>query len=116
MLLEISSLKRLIMGIISDTLWRHNGANPTLRNQLWFYQKLTFYIWLFKMPAAVLAEMIWLMEQFYKTKQFEWYKEGYRELDLKMREIAKRILYTTIHSSAMNGISQRTKFLKVITL
>ena len=116
MLLEISSLKRLIMGIISDTLWRHNGVNSTLRNQLWFYQKLTFYIGLFEMPAAFFTRMIWLMEQFVKAKQFEWYKKGYRELDWKMRESAKRIFYTTIHSSAMNGISQRTKFLKVLTL
>ena len=42
------------------------------------------------------------------------YKEGYGELAWAMRESAHRILYTVVHSNAMNGITSGTK-IKTIT-
>ena len=67
------------------------------------------------MPAAVLAGNDLVDGSITKAKQFEPYKEGYGALAWKMRESAKRILYTTAHSAAMNGISQSTRFVKVFT-
>jgi beta-glucosidase len=42
------------------------------------------------------------------------YKEGYGELAWAMRESAHRILYTVVHSNAMNGITSGTQ-IRVIT-
>lgn len=40
---------------------------------------------------------------------FKPYKQGYGELAVAMREAAHRILYTTVHSNAMNGITSSTR-------
>ncbi len=41
------------------------------------------------------------------------YKTGYGELAQAMRESAKRILFTVVHSNAMNGISPNTSIEKI---
>ena len=92
-----------------------DGFVVTDMYQLGAFQNLTFYLGLLKMPAAVLAGNDLVDGSITKAKQFEPYKEGYGALAWKMRESAKRILYTTAHSAAMNGISQSTRFVKVFT-
>lgn len=41
------------------------------------------------------------------------YEQGYGELAFAMREAAHRILYTVVHSNAMNGITSSTKIVVV---
>lgn len=47
------------------------------------------------------------------SKTFDEYKEGYGELVNAMRLATKRILYTVVHSNAMNGISANTAIVTV---
>ena len=47
------------------------------------------------------------------AKTFDDYKAGYGELARAMRLSAKRILYTVVHSNAMNGISPNTTIVTV---
>ena len=44
---------------------------------------------------------------------YEKYEEGYGEVADQMRLAAKRILYATAHSNAMNGISAGTRLVKI---
>ncbi len=44
---------------------------------------------------------------------FKQYKEGYGELAVAMRESAHRILYTVVHSNAMNGITSSTRIIVI---
>lgn len=92
-----------------------DGFVVTDMYQLAQYLNLTFYLGLLKMPSAVFAGNDLVDGSITAAKQFDPYKEGYGELAWKMRESAKRILYTTVHSAAMNGISQSTKFVRVLT-
>ena len=41
------------------------------------------------------------------------YATGYGNFAQRMREAAKRILYTTVHSNAMNGISSNTRIIQI---
>lgn len=92
-----------------------NGFVVTDMYQLGAFQSLTFYIGLLKMPAGVFAGNDLVDGSITSAKQFDPYKEGYGELAHKMRESAKRILYTVVHSAGMNGVSQSTKFIEVLT-
>lgn len=83
--------------------------------QLGAFQNLTFYLGLLKMPAGVFAGNDLVDGSITKAEQFKPYEKGYGALAWKMRTSAKRILYTTVHSAAMNGISQTTRFVKVST-
>ena len=44
---------------------------------------------------------------------FKGFEEGYGALANQMREAAKQILYSTVHSNAMNGISKNTKLVAI---
>ena len=49
-----------------------------------------------------------------KTYQvYEKYKTGYGSVAQQMREAAKRVLYSTVHSNAMNGYSSSTKIIPI---
>ena len=49
-----------------------------------------------------------LAKDFYNT-----YKTGYGAVAQRMREAAKAVLYSTVHSNAMNGISSSTKIIAI---
>ncbi len=76
---------------------------------------LTFYMGMVTMPTAVLCGNDLVDGSISAAKQFDPYKTGYGELANAMRESAKRILYTTVHSNAMNGLSSTTEIRKVMT-
>ena len=48
-----------------------------------------------------------------KDKPYEPYKENYGAFANQMREAAKRILYSTVHSNAMNGLSSNTRLVAI---
>ena len=47
------------------------------------------------------------------SKIYEKYKTGYGSVAQQMREAAKRVLYSTVHSNAMNGYSSSTKIIPI---
>jgi beta-glucosidase len=79
------------------------------------YYSLTFYMGMVQMPAAVLSGNDLVDGSITSAGQFDAYKTGYGELANAMRTSCKRILYTCVHSSAMNGWSSTTKLVKVQT-
>ncbi len=79
------------------------------------YGTLTFYIGLVKMPAAILCGNDLVDGSISGEGQFDAYKEGYGELAWAMRESAHRILYTVVHSAAMNGYDSNTTISYVLT-
>ena len=46
-------------------------------------------------------------------KVYDKYKTGYGSVAQQMREAAKRVLYSTVHSNAMNGYSSSTKIIPI---
>ena len=44
---------------------------------------------------------------------YEQYKTGYGSVALQMREAAKRVLYSTVHSNAMNGYTSSTRIIPI---
>ena len=46
-------------------------------------------------------------------KPFDKYKTGYGSMAQQMREAAKHVLYSTVHSNAMNGYSSTTKIVPI---
>ena len=86
-----------------------NGFVVTDMYQLGSYGSLTFYLGLLSMPTGVFCGNDLVDGSITSAKQFEPYREGYGELAWKMRESAKRILYTVCHSAGMNGVSTTTR-------
>lgn len=86
-----------------------NGFVVTDMYQLGSYGTLTFYLGLLQMPYAVFCGNDLVDGSITSANQFEPYREGYGELAWKMRESAKRILYTVCHSAGMNGVSTTTR-------
>ena len=46
-------------------------------------------------------------------KPYDKYKTGYGSMAQRMREAAKHVLYSTVHSNAMNGYSSNTKIIPI---
>ena len=96
------------------TDWLRNEAGfdgfvVTDMYQLGSYGSLTFYLGLLSMPTGVFCGNDLVDGSITSAGQFDPYKEGYGELAWKMRESAKRILYTVCHSAGMNGVSTTTR-------
>lgn len=92
-----------------------DGFVVTDMYQLQAYQSLTFYLGMLKIPAAVYCGNDLVDGSITSAKQFDAYKTGYGTLANRMRESAKRILYTTAHSTAVNGLDSNTEIVFVLT-
>ena len=103
--------------LLTDWLRGEEGFDGFVVTDMYMLQQygtLTFYMGLLKMPYAVFCGND-LVDGANINSQFDAYKEGYGELAWKMRESAKRILYTVCHSSAMNGWDSNTRLVHVLT-
>lgn len=92
-----------------------DGFVVTDMYQLQSFASLTFYLGLLKMPAGVFCGNDLVDGSITNAKQFDQYKTGYGELANRMRESAKRILYTTAFSTAVNGLDSNTEIVPVLT-
>ena len=92
-----------------------DGFVVTDMYQLQSYASLTFYLGMLKMPAGVFCGNDLVDGSITSAKQFDQYKTGYGELANRMRESAKRILYTTAFSTAVNGLDSNTEIVPVLT-
>lgn len=104
--------------LLNDWLRGEEGFDGFVVTDMYILQAmygLTFYMGLLKMPTGVFCGNDLVDGSITNAKQFDAYKEGYGELANKMRLSAKRILYTTCHSVAMNGYSANTEIVKIMT-
>lgn len=92
-----------------------DGFVVTDMYQLQSYASLTFYQGLLRMPYGVYCGNDLVDGDIASANQFELYRTGYGELAWRMRESAKRILYTVVNSAGMNGIDNNTLFVPVLT-
>lgn len=92
-----------------------DGFVVTDMYQLGSYGSLTFYLGLLRMPLGVFAGNDLVDGSINNAAQFDPYKENHGELAWKMRESAKRILYTVCHTNAMNGYDSNTTLVEVLT-
>ena len=92
-----------------------DGFVVTDMYQLQSFASLTFYLGMLKMPSGVFCGNDLVDGSITSAKQFDQYKTGYGELANRMRESAKRILYTTAFSTAVNGLDSNTEIVPVLT-
>ena len=65
------------------------------------------------MPTFIMAGVDIPDGDLLSREPYKAYKQGYGEFAWEMREAAKHILYSTVHSNAMNGISPNTRIVQI---
>ncbi len=112
-----TSVSAATSNLVTDWLRGEEGFDGFVVTDMYIeqaYGTLTFYTGLLKMPYAVYCGND-LVDGANVDHQFDDYRQGYGELAWRMRESAKRILYTVCHSAAMNGWDSNTRLVHVLT-
>lgn len=66
------------------------------------------------MPAFMMAGCDLPDGEITKTNPYRQFRKNHGETAWQMREAAHRILYATVHSTAMNGISPEAQFVRIV--